>query len=138
MAGLSIAPPYTLDPLDSATASTFETQMKTSLGAMGSLVNVGARMAKRNGLPAAVIIGMSFNGVPTDSPTFLDSVAGGAAGSAAGAVTTRTIEGRAVKVVEGTSGTFAMYQHGSTIVMAIGTAKDEAVPVITAVIQASE
>jgi hypothetical protein len=140
MEDISIAAPYTLDKLDPSTAAAFETQMKASLGALGSLIQVGARTAKLNGAAAGIVIAMAFPGIPgTDSPTFLDSIATGAAGSANGKTTSRTIDGQDVRVIETASGGFALYKHGTdTVIMSVGATPDKAVAVITAIIKATE
>lgn len=140
MDDISIAAPYTLDELDDATATTFENQMKSGLGALGSLIHVGARTAKSGGATAGVVVAMSFPGIPgTESPTFLDSVALGAAGSAQGKTTSRTIDGQDVRVIETDRGAFALYKHGAdTVVMTVGQTADQAIAIITAIIQATE
>jgi hypothetical protein len=140
MDDISVAVPYALAPLDEATASTFENQMKTGLGALGSLINVGARTVTNTGAPAGIVIAMSFPGIPgTELPTFLDSVALGAAGSAQGKTTSRTIDGQDVKVIETERGSFALYKHGTdTVVMTVGQTTDQAVAIITAIISATE
>ena len=140
MDDISIAAPYTLDALDESTATTFENQMKTGLGALGSLIHVGARTAKNGTATAGIVVAMSFPGIPgTESPTFLDSVALGAAGSAQGKTTSRTIDGQDVRVVETDRGSFALYKHGAdTVVMTVGQTTDQAVAIMTAIIEATE
>ena len=79
----------------------------------------------------------AFPGVPvSNTSSFLDSVYGGAAGSS-GKVTSTTIEGKDVKVIEGAQTHAAAYLHGSTIVFAYAQTADETVAIITAVIQSS-
>jgi hypothetical protein len=140
MDSISIAAPYAFQPLDASTAAGFESQMKTGLGALGSLINVGARTVTNGAVPAGIVVAMAFPGIPgTDSPTFLDSVAMGAAGSAQGKTTTRSIDGQDVKIIETAQGAFALYKHGAdTVVMAVGQTTDQAVAIVTAIIQASE
>ena len=113
-ASLSIAAPYTLAPLEATQAAQFEASLKAGLGAM------------------------AFPGVPvSNTSSFLDSVVGGAAG-ASGKVTSTTIQGKDVKLIEGSQTHVAAYLHGSTIVFAYGQTADETLAIITAVIQASE
>ena len=137
---LSIAPPYAFAALDTATAAAFEAGLKGGLGAMASLVHVGARSVTKDGAAAGLVVAMSFPGIPgTESDTFLDSVANGAAGSSKGKTTSRTIHGHDVRIVEASTGVFALYKHGTdTIVMAVGRTVDQAAAIVTAVIEASE
>jgi hypothetical protein len=135
-ATLSIAAPFTLAPLEAAQAAQFETGLKASLGAMASIVEVGARQVKKSGTNDGLLLAMAFPGVPVPG-SFLDSIAASAGGSNA-KVTSRTIEGQDVRLIEGTGTNIAAYLHGSTIVFAYGQTADESVAIITAVIQASE
>jgi hypothetical protein len=137
-AGLSIAAPYTLEPLDPTQAAQFEASLKAGLGALSSIVQVGARQVKKAGTNDGLVLAMAFPGVPvSNTSSFLDSVVGGAAG-ANGKVTSKTIEGQDVRLIEGTGTHVAAYLRGSTIVFAYGQAAAETEAIITAVIQASK
>ena len=137
-ASLSIAAPYTLAPLEATQAAQFEASLKAGLGAMASIVQVGARQVKKAGASDGLVLAMAFPGVPvSNTSSFLDSVVGGAAG-AGGKVTSTTIQGKDVKLIEGSQTHVAAYLHGSTIVFAYGQTADETLAIITAVIQASE
>jgi hypothetical protein len=137
IADLSIAPPYTLDALDAGQQAQIE-QVRNGLGAAASVVQVGARMVRKSGSSAGLLLAMAFPGVPLNSASLLDSIVGGAAGSAGGTMTTRTILGQEVRLVEGTTTSVAGYPHDGTIVLAYGRSLSEAVEIITAVIQATE
>jgi hypothetical protein len=137
IADLSIAPPFTLDALDAAQQAQIE-QVRNGLGAAASVVQVGARMVRKSGSSAGLLLALAFPGVPLNSATLLDSIVSGAAGSAGGTMTTRTILGQEVRLVEGTTTSVAGYPHEGTIVLAYGRSLSEAVAIITAVIQASE
>jgi hypothetical protein len=136
VATLSIAAPYTLAPLEASQSAQFETGLKASLGAMASIVQVGARQVKKSDANDGLLLAMAFPGVPVPG-SFLDAIAASAGGSNA-KVTSRTIEGQDVRVIEGNATNIAAYLHGSTIVFAYGQTVDESVAIITAVIQASE
>ena len=136
MATLSIAAPYTLAPLEASQSAQFETGLKASLGAMASIVQVGARQVKKSDANDGLLLAMAFPGVPVPG-SFLDAIAASAGGANA-KVTSRTIEGQDVRVIEGNATNIAAYLHGSTIVFAYGQTVDESVAIITAVIQASE
>jgi hypothetical protein len=135
-AALSIAAPYALAPLDAAQGAAFEASLKAGLGSMASIVQIGARQVKKGGANEGLLLAMTFPGVPV-LDAFLDSIAGGAAGPG-GKVTSTTIEGHDVKLIEGADTHAAAYLHGSTIVFAYGQAADKALGMITAVIQATE
>jgi hypothetical protein len=135
-AGLSIAAPYTLAPLEATQAAQFEASLKAGLGAMSSIVQVGAREVKKSGANAGLLLAMAFPGVPVPG-SFLDSIAGGAAGSS-GTVSSTKINGQDVKLIEGPNTHVAAYAHGGTIVFAYGQAAADATGIITAVIQATE
>ena len=133
-ASLSIAPPYTLAPLDAAQAGQVD-QVKNALGAMSSVVQLGVREVKKGGTNDGVLLAMAFPGVPV--PGFLDAFAASAGGADA-KVTSRTIGGQDVKLIEGTATHVAAYAHGSTMVFVYGQSADETLAIVTAVIQASE
>jgi hypothetical protein len=137
IANLSIAAPYTFEPLDAAQAAQIQ-QIQNGLGAMATIVQIGARMVKKSDTSAGLLLGMAFPGVPLDSAALVDSVVGGAAGKAGGTMTTRTIGGQQVRLVEGPTTSIAGYPRAGTIVLAYGRSLSEAVGIITAVIDASE
>jgi hypothetical protein len=134
-ASLSIAAPYTLTPLDAAQAGQID-QLKNSLGAMSSIVQVGVREVRKGATNDGVLLAMAFPGVPVPG-SFLDTFVAGAGGADA-KVTSRTIGGQDVKLVDGTATHVAAYAHGSTMVFVYGQSADETVAIITAVIAASE
>jgi hypothetical protein len=133
-ASLSIAPPYTLAQLEGAQAQI--DQITSSLGAMASIVQVGARQVKKAGANDGLLLAMAFPGVPVPG-SFLDTFAASAGGADA-KVTSRTIGGQDVKLIEGSSTHVAAYAHGSTMVFVYGQTADETLAIVTAVIQASE
>jgi hypothetical protein len=137
MADVSIAPPYKLDELDAAQQAQIE-QVKKGLGTMASVVQVSARMVRKSATSDGLLLALAFPGVPLNSKVLVDSVVGGAAGSAGGTMTTRTIGGQEVRLVEGTTTSVAGYPHEGTIVLAYGRSLADAVAIITAVIQATE
>jgi hypothetical protein len=134
-ASLSIAAPYTLAPLDAAQAGQID-QLKNSLGAMSSIVQMGVREVRKGATNDGVLLAMAFPGVPVPG-SFLDTFAAGAGGPDA-KVTSRSINGHDVKLIEGSSAHVAAYAHGSTMVFVYGQSADETLAIITAVIQASE
>jgi hypothetical protein len=133
-ASLSIAAPYTLAQLEGAQAQI--DQIKNALGAMASIVQIGARQVKKAGSNDGLLLAMAFPGVPVPG-SFLDTFAASAGGTDA-KVTSQTIGGQDVKLIEGTSTHAAAYAHGSTMVFVYGQSADETLAIITAVIQASE
>jgi hypothetical protein len=133
-ASLSIAAPYTLVQPEGAQAQI--DQIKNGLGAMASIVQIGARQVKKAGSNDGLLLAMAFPGVPVPG-SFLESFAASAGGTDA-TVTSRTIGGQDVKLIEGTSTHAAAYAHGSTMVFVYGQSADETLAIVTAVIQASE
>jgi hypothetical protein len=133
-ASLSIAAPYTLAQLEGAQAQI--DQITNGLGAMASIVQIGARQVKKAGSNDGLLLAMAFPGVPVPG-SFLDTFAASAGGPNA-TVTSRNINGHDVKLIEGSSTHAAAYAHGSTLVFVYGQSADETVAIVTAVIQASE
>ena len=103
---------------------------------MASIVQVGARQVKKAGSNDGLLLAMAFPGVPVPG-SFLDTFATGAGGPDA-KVTSKSINGHDVKLIEGASTHVAAYAHGSTMVFVYGQSADETLAIITAVIQASE
>jgi hypothetical protein len=132
-ATLSIAAPYTLAQLEGAQAQI--DQITNGLGAMASIVQIGARQVKKAGSNDGLLLAMAFPGVPVPG-SFLDTFAASAGGADA-KVTSQTIGGQDVKLIEGTSTHAAAYAHGSTMIFVYGQSADETLAIVTAVIQAS-
>src|SRR5207245_1798326 len=136
-AGLAIAAPYTLAPLPAAIETGLEAAMSQAMGALSAAVEVGARTADKDGASQAYVLGMRIPGVPVTSPTFLDSVATGAAGTS-GVVTKTTVGGHDVRVVTAASGTAQLvFILGDRIILIAGGSKDSELAVTAALVSAN-
>jgi hypothetical protein len=135
VADLRIASPYTLEALDAGKAAQIE-QVKTGLGDVAAFVQVGARTVRKSGTSAGLLLGIGLPGVPPVS--VLESMVTSAVGKVGGTMTTRTILGQEVRMVEGTTTSVAGYAHEATIFLAYGRTMSEAIDALTAVIQANE
>lgn len=133
--GLAIAPPYSLEPIEPTIGAALDAAMRTALGSMAGVVEVGARTAAKGGETASYVVVMRIPGVPVSSPAFLDGVAAGMAGTS-GKVTSKTILGTAVRVVSASTGGGVVFVLGDRIIMVLGAAEAVEVAVATAIIQA--
>jgi hypothetical protein len=87
----------------------------------------------------AVVIAMAFDeslGIDTDQA--LEQLMTALAGNASGTeVEERTISGQTVAVLDAGAGTTAIYHDGTRLIMVVTPSADDAVPVVTALIEAN-
>jgi hypothetical protein len=137
---LEIAAPYALAPLNEQATALFNAFIEQSSASVGDVFDVGYRAVTKDGgaQPVAVVIVMSFTGLPVTAEALLDGVAQGSAG-AGGSVESQTIGGAPVRIVEAETQTIVMTVVGDELVMAIATSrtKKDSVDVATAVIEAN-
>ena len=134
--GLAIAAPYTLEPVEPAIGAALDAAMRSALGSMATVVQVGARTAATGGVTASYVVVMRIPGVPMSSPAFLDGLATGVAGEG-GKYASKTILGTSVRVVSARSGGMVVFITGDRIVIVVGAADAVELAVATAIIQAN-
>jgi len=82
LADLTIAAPFTLKPMDAITQAALDAGMKQALGSFYDVVQLGYRQAAQGSTPEGYIVGFGVPGMSaTSSPTFLDQLVSGIAGS---------------------------------------------------------
>jgi len=134
---LEIDAPYTFRALDEAIAQIFVTAMKSSLGEMADVFQIGVREAVRDGESAAYVIVMRFPDLPIAGKALLDGAAEGATQSG-GTVEKRTIAGNDVRVVETQGQTIVISLLDDDLVMVISlTSKSVGINVATAILEAN-
>ncbi len=139
--GLAIASPYELVALDPITAGAIEGAMEAALGELGSVFEFGYRFVAESGEQIADSMVMVMNvpsGALTSAPGFLESVAGGIAGTASGSVETTTILDREVAVITTEALVYAAYQSDTAVVMVLTPTLESSEAIVTALISASE
>jgi hypothetical protein len=134
--GLSIGSPYALEPLPPALAAVMDESMRTAMGSMAGIVEVGVRTVSESGESAAVVIVMRIPGVPVGTPTFLDSVAGGIAGSG-GTLSETTILGVPVRVAKASGSVSVVFVRGDRIIVLVGATKAVELTIAKALLQAN-
>ena len=134
--GLNIATPYSLAPLNPALEAGLEATMAASMGSMSSIVQIGARTAEKAGVTQSYVIVMRLPGIPITGPGFLDSVAGGAAGTT-GQITKQTVLGQTVEIVTAGTEVNMVFILGDRVLFIGGAQQDVELAVITALIQAN-
>ena len=138
LADLRIGDPYDLAELDAALTEGISTAMESSLGSMSSIVGFGFRQITRGGVPAGMVMGMSFPGLPgATKPAFFEAAIAGMGASMNVKVTKKTVLDRPVRVIAGPTAVFAAFQDGSTIVVTIATSERQAVTLAGALIKAN-
>jgi hypothetical protein len=135
-AGLKIAAPYTLAPLDPTLEAAFRQQFSTSMGALAGLIGFGGRDIVQNGAPVghAFVISLPA-GVLTQ--TTYESLLQGIEGSGQMIFTTTTIAGTEVSSGTAATGALGIYRDGDRIVMVSTPAADTFTPVTKALITAN-
>jgi hypothetical protein len=137
---IKIAAPYALEPLNEQIAQVMLTQLQQQLGSLASVFDIGVRSVTKDGgaQPVAIMVVMSFPGLPTTPEQLLDGAANGSAG-AGGSVESRDIDGHPARIVSAESQTFVLTLVGDDLVMAIATsgAKKDSLDVATAIINAN-
>lgn len=137
---LEIAAPYALAPLNEQATALFKAFIDQQSASVGGIFNAGFRAVAKDGgpQPVAVVIVMSFTGLPVAAETLLDGIARGSAG-AGGSVSPQTIGGAPVRIVEAESQTIVMTVVDDELVMAIATSrtKKDSIDVATAIIEAN-
>ena len=139
--GLAIGSPYELVALDPITAGAIDGAMEAALGSLSSAFEFGYRSVAESGevLPDSMVLVMNVPGAAlTSTPGFLESVAGGIAGTASGAVETTTILGRDVALITTEGLVYAAYQSESAVVMVMTPTLESSEAIVTALISASE
>jgi len=82
LADLTIAAPFTLNPMDAITQAALDAGMKQALGSFYDVVQLGYRQAAQGSTPEGYIVGFGVPGMSaTSSPTFLDQLVSGIAGT---------------------------------------------------------
>jgi hypothetical protein len=135
-AGLKIAAPYTLAPLDPTLEATFRQQISTSMGSLAGLIGFGGRNVVQNGAPAGFAFVISMPpGVLTDTTyrTLLQGIEGGTQMT----FTTATIAGTEVSSGTAATGALGVYRDGDRIVMVVAPTAAAFTPVTKALITAN-
>ena len=116
----------------------FEAGIQKGLGSMAGVMQVGVRQVNKDGSPVGLALVMDFPGLAlTEQPGFLDSIAGGMAGSGGGKVTSKTIEGQPVAFVATDAATWAVYKHGEGVIAVYAQTAEEATAMVTSLIKAN-
>jgi hypothetical protein len=139
-AELEIAAPYTLAPLDEALAGVFVEAMRSSLGEMSGVFDVGVRSAVKKGATTSWIIVMRFPELGLEPKTLLDLAAQGATGGSSVDVEKQTIGGKPVRIIEAQGSALTITVVGSSdlvMVIPLVGGRQEAIAVITALIDAN-
>jgi hypothetical protein len=136
MAELSIAAPYRLEPVDEATAAALAAGLSAGRSPRPNDGRLTVRQVTKSGVDAGLLLGMTYP--PPTTPSWFLEVMREMSRSSGKDVTTRAILGHDVVVTGFNSTNIAAYLHRSTIVIGFGESSDDAVSVITAVIQATE
>jgi len=135
--GLAIASPYTLGTLPAALEAGMETAMTAAMGSMASIVQIGARTADKAGVTQSYVLVLRLPGVPITAPNFLDSIAGGAAGTT-GTIDKTTVSGVDVRVVTTAAGQpQTIFIVGDRIILVTVGTKDIELDVAKALIAAN-
>ena len=136
---LEIAAPYTFAPLDENLAATFIQAMESSLGQMADVFDVGVKSAVKDGSTTAWVIVMRFPELGIGEEQLLEGAASGAAGGSGVNVEKTKIGGKSVRIIEAQGSAITLTVSGSDLVMVIPLlgGKQEAVAVITAIIDAN-
>ena len=134
--GIQIGAPYTIVELPAALKSTFETQMQTSLGALGSNIGFGFRMIN-GGTGQNILMVMAFPSGSLSASAFTGMVGG--IGASMGATLTKTSSGGA-DIYAGTSATggVALFQVGDHAIIVISEKSDDALQVAKALVAANQ
>jgi len=136
---LEIAAPYSFAPLDEALAATFIQAMESSLGQMADVFDVGVKSAVKNGATTSWVIVMRFPELGIGEEQLLEGAASGAAGGSGVNVEKTKIGGKDVRIIEAQGSAITLTVTGNDLVMVIPLlgGKQEAVAVITAIIDAN-
>jgi hypothetical protein len=140
-AGLAIASPYELVALDEITAAAINGAMDAALGDFNSVFAFGYRSVTKSGEPltGSLVMVMSFpSGAVTSMPGFLDSVAGGMAGTGSGSIKSTTILDHPVDLITTDSLVYAAYLSEKDVVIVMTPALALSKAIVTALISASE
>lgn len=134
-AGLKIEAPYGMIALPSSLQTTFEQQMATGLGALGSSIKVGFRQVT-GGTGFSILMVIAF---PTGSLTAANYQAAlaGMAPSMGATLTTTTVGGVEISKGAMSSGAVAIFRIGDNMLMVIGQTEADTVPVATSLIKAN-
>ena len=135
-AGLKIAAPYQLTPLDSALEALFRKQFTSGVGAAASLIDFGGRDVVDDGALVGYVFIVGFEpGVLTDAsyPSFLEGVKG----SAKVTFKTVTISGVKVSTAPSGPGMMGLYRKGGDVVMVLTQSASGLAPVIRALVSAN-
>jgi hypothetical protein len=140
-AGLSIASPYELVPLDEVTAGAINGGMEAALGELSSAFEFGYRSVSKSGevLTASLVMVMNFpSGSMTSMPGFLEGVAGGIASTASGSVETTMILDHPVALITTDVLVYAAYQSDTAVVMVMTPTLELSEAIVTALITDAE
>lgn len=134
-AGLKIEAPYGMIALPSSLQTTFEQQMATGLGALGSSIKVGFRQVT-GGTGSSILMVIAF---PTGSLTAANYQAALArmAPSMGATFTTTTVGGVEISKGAMSSGAIAIFHVGDHMLMVIGQTEADSVAVATSLINAN-
>lgn len=134
-AGLKIEAPYGMIALPSSLQTTFEQQMATGLGALGSSIKVGFRQVT-GGSGFSILMVIAF---PTGSLTAASYQAAlaGMAPSMGATFTTTTVGGVEISKGAMSSGAVAIFHVGDHMLMVIGQTEADSVAVATSLINAN-
>ena len=135
-AGLEIAAPYSLTPLDPALETLFRKQFTSGVGAAASLIDVGGRDIVDDGALVGYVFVVGFQpGVLTDAsyPSFLEGVKGNTSVK----FKVVTISGVKVSTAPSGPGSMGLYRKGDGVVMVLTTSASGLAPVVRSLISAN-
>jgi hypothetical protein len=139
--GLRISAPFRLARLYEATAASIESAVLNAMPDVMETFEFGARGAAddtNNGAISSFLAVIRLGRFDVSSPTFLDALATRIRQLAGGDVTTKTVSGTVVRIVnEPTGGTEIVFGVGDRAVWCFGTTKELELRVAKAIIDAN-
>jgi hypothetical protein len=114
----------------------FETQMSTSLGALGSSITFGFRQVD-GGTGQAFLMVLAFPTGTVSAPTF-EGMLGGLSGSMGATLQKTTVDGIEVSSGPSTSGGVGIFHIGDHVLIVIAEKPADALPIAKALISANK
>jgi hypothetical protein len=135
-AGLAIASPYKLAPLDPATEAAVQGSIEQSMGAFSGVFHVGMREITKSGVLAAYVMVMLFPaGTLTD--TTYKAALGGITGASGTSFKASQVAGTSVSVGTLSTVNAGIFKSGDALMMVLALAKAEVLPIAKALITAN-
>lgn len=134
--GLAIAAPYTLTTLDPLLEASFRQQFTASLGALSSLIGIGARQVASNGSLVGYVLVIGFpTGIMNDAQ--YQSIVDGIASSSAVTFQKTTVSGVEVSSGSMATGGIGLYRAGDNVIITITPTASNLTEVTTALVTAN-